>query len=69
HRIAVTHWRGVGAGRTYVERRMAAGDHKTEALRLLRRRLSDEVFRRLRLDAALVQQTQATHAAPFLLAA
>jgi transposase len=48
HRIAVTQLRGVGTiGREYVERRMSNGDTKTEALRLLRRRLSDEVFRRL----------------------
>jgi transposase len=50
HRIAITQWRGVGPGRAYVERRPASGDRKTEALRLLRRRLSDEVFRRLRAD-------------------
>lgn len=50
HRIAITQWRGVGSGRAYVERRLASGDRKTEALRLLRRRLSDEVFRRLRAD-------------------
>lgn len=51
HRIAITQLRGVGViGREYVERRMGTGDTKTEALRLLRRRLSDEVFRRLLLD-------------------
>lgn len=51
HRIAVTQWRGVGGqGRAYVEHRMASGDTKTEALRLLRRRVSDEVFRRLLAD-------------------
>jgi transposase len=51
HRIAITQWRGVGDdGRAYVERRMAAGDTKTEALRLLRRRISDDVYRRLRAD-------------------
>jgi transposase len=51
HRIAITQWRGVGdKGHAYVERRMAAGATKTEALRLLRRRLSDEIFRRLLLD-------------------
>lgn len=51
HRIAITQWRGVGnQGRAYVERRMAGGATKTEALRLLRRRLSDEIFRRLLLD-------------------
>jgi len=53
HRIGVTQWRGVGTiGRAYVERRMAGGDSKTEALRMLRRRLSDEVFRRLLVDEA-----------------
>lgn len=51
HRIAVTQLRGVGEnGRAYVEGRIAGGATKTEALRLLRRRLSDEVFRRLRVD-------------------
>jgi transposase len=51
HRIAVTQLRGVGDdGRAYVEGRVAGGATKTEALRLLRRRLSDEVFRRLRTD-------------------
>ena len=51
HRIAITQWRGVGdKGHAYVERRMAAGATKTEALRLLRRRLSDEIFGRLLLD-------------------
>jgi transposase len=50
HRIAITQWRGVGLGRAYVERRMTAGDTKTEALRLLRRRISDQVFRRLLAD-------------------
>jgi transposase len=52
HRIAVTQWRGVGPGKAYVEGRIAAGDTKTEALRMLRRRLSDEVFRRLLADEA-----------------
>jgi len=51
HRIAVTQWRGVGSqGRAYIEKRMSKGDTKTEALRLLRRRLSDEVLRRLLVD-------------------
>jgi transposase len=50
HRIAITQWRGVGPGRAYVERRIAAGDTKTEAIRLLRRRISDHVFRRLLAD-------------------
>ncbi len=54
HRIGITQWRGVGSqGRAYVEGRMHNGDTKTEALRLLRRRLSDEVLRRLRDDLAV----------------
>lgn len=56
HRIAITQWRGVGdQGRAYVERRMAGGATKTEALRLLRRRLSDEVFRRLLVDERRIE--------------
>jgi hypothetical protein len=31
---------------------MAGGDTKTEAIRALRRRISDEVYRRMRLDQA-----------------
>jgi len=50
HRIAVTQWRGVGLGRAYMTMRMAAGDTKTEAIRALRRRLSDVVFRLLLVD-------------------
>lgn len=50
HRIAITQWRGVGPGREYMLRRIERGDTKTSAIRALRRHLSDEVFRRLRLD-------------------
>lgn len=50
HRIAVTQIRLRGRGRVYLEQRMAAGDTKTEALRALRRRISDEVYRRLWQD-------------------
>jgi transposase len=48
--IAVTQARGVGAGQAYVERLLGAGKTRTEALRLLRRRLSDVVFRVLLAD-------------------
>jgi transposase len=50
HRIAITQMQREGPGRDYIARRMAAGSTKTEAIRLLRRRLSDEVFRRLCID-------------------
>ncbi|MDQ4131782.1 MAG: IS110 family transposase [Actinomycetota bacterium] len=64
HRIAVTQWRGVGTiGRAYVERRIASGDTKAEALRMLRRRLSDEVFRRLLVDEEFLAADESTTAA------
>jgi transposase len=44
--IALTQTRGIGPGAAYVEKLLAAGKTRTEALRLLRRRLSDAVFRR-----------------------
>jgi transposase len=50
HMIAVTQTRGIGPGKGYVDRRMAAGKTRTEALRLLRRRLSDVVYRALLAD-------------------
>jgi len=50
HRIAVTQIRLEGRGRTYLEQRQAAGNTKTEALRALRRKISDEVYRRLWQD-------------------
>jgi transposase len=49
HMIAVTQLRG-GLGKAYVEKRMAGGNTKTEAVRLLRRRLSDVVFRAMQAD-------------------
>jgi transposase len=49
HRIAVTQLRG-GPGLDYVAKRMTMGNSKTEAIRSLRRRLSDEVYRRLLSD-------------------
>lgn len=50
HRIAVTQTRLDCPGREYVARRIEAGNSRTEALRLLRRRLSDVVFRTLLAD-------------------
>ena len=52
HRIAITQVRLGGPGKAYFEHRRAAGDTKTEALRALRRRISDEVFRRMLRDEA-----------------
>ena len=52
HRIAITQIRLAGPGKAYLVHRIASGDSRTEAIRALRRRLSDEVFRRLRADEA-----------------
>jgi transposase len=50
HMIAVTQARGVGPGRDYIDKLLARGKTRTEAIRLLRRRLSDAVFAALRAD-------------------
>jgi transposase len=50
HRIAITQLQRPGPGQTYLAHRRAAGDTKTEAIRALRRRISDEVYRRLCVD-------------------
>ena len=52
HRIAVTQMQHPGPAQDYLARRRAAGDTKTEAIRALRRRISDEIYRRLRADEA-----------------
>ncbi len=60
HRIAITQIRHGGAGQAYHQARLAAGDSKTEATRMLRRRLSDEVFRRLLTDQNPAANTHTT---------
>ncbi len=65
HRIAITQLQRPGPGREYIEHRRSAGDTKTEAIRALRRRISDEVFRRMRDDEA----GQAAGRAPLVMAA
>ena len=51
HMIAVTQARGIGPGKDYLDKTLARGKTRTEALRLLRRRLSDTVFAALHADA------------------
>jgi transposase len=65
HRIAITQLQRPGRGHDYVAKRMAAGDTRTEAIRALRRRISDEVYRRLRHD----ETTRATRQDVLALAA
>ncbi|HEY1320044.1 MAG TPA: IS110 family transposase, partial [Streptosporangiaceae bacterium] len=52
HRIAVTQKRCCPQAQAYLKARIAAGDTSAEALRALKRRLSDIVYRRLLADAA-----------------
>jgi len=64
HRIAITQIRCHDDARAYLDRRLA--DHhntKTEALRALKRRLSDVVYRALQADA---QPTSSTASADLL---
>lgn len=51
HRIAVTQMRCNDDAKAYLERRMTSGDTKTEALRALKRKLSDVVYRTLLADS------------------
>jgi transposase len=51
HRIAVTQKRCSTDAKAYLERRSALGNTKTEALRALKRRLSNVVYRALLADA------------------
>jgi transposase len=50
HMIAVTQSRGHGPGKAYLDKLAAGGKGRTEAVRLLRRRLSDVAFTTLRAD-------------------
>lgn len=62
HRIAVTQVRLGGLGRAYYDKRLAAGDTTTEALRRLKRRLARVVYNTLK-------NNQSTAAAPAYAAA
>lgn len=56
HTIAMTQRaRGIGGGRSYVDKLLGEGKTPREAVRLLRRRLSDRVYQALRADAACRQ--------------
>jgi transposase len=53
HRIAITQMRTHQPAKAYLERRITMGNTKTEALRALKRHLSDVVFRTLLVDAEM----------------
>jgi transposase len=48
HRIAITQIRLGGLGRDYYDKRLSAGDSKTEALRCLKRRLARVIYNTLK---------------------
>jgi transposase len=50
HRIALTQARAWPPGRDYITKRLRQGNTNAEALRLLRRRLSDVVYQALQAD-------------------
>jgi transposase len=56
HRIAVTQRRFHAESKDYIARRRANGDTAPEAMRALKRRLSDAVYRDLLADAELATQ-------------
>ena len=62
HRIAITQGRHQPDAMAYLARRRAAGDTKNEARRVLKRRLSDVVYRTLLADTEPLQPTLATAA-------
>jgi transposase len=59
HRIAVTQTRRHPDARAFIDRRQTSGNTKTEALRALKRRLSDVVYRTLLADAQPTHLNQA----------
>jgi transposase len=65
HRIAITQLSRPGPAKDYVAKRLAAGNTKTEAIRALKRHISDEVYRRLLQDerASLTNNVSACVAA------
>jgi transposase len=63
HRIALTQMRLGGRGYDYIQHRRACGDTKKEAIRALRRRISDEVYRRMWQDSMRAMSEPAKAAA------
>jgi transposase len=63
HRMAITQMRINDDAKAYLERRIAMGNTKTEALRALKRRSSDVVYRALLADAGSAASAPAERAA------
>ncbi|MGH2577723.1 MAG: IS110 family transposase [Actinomycetota bacterium] len=63
HRIAITQKRCHDPAKSYLERRIGLGNTKTEALRALKRKLSDVVYRALLVDATRTAMASVEEAA------
>jgi len=63
HRIAITQIRIDGLGKTYYQKRRAAGDSKTEALRCLKRRLARVVYNTLKHNPSTASTAELSAAA------
>jgi transposase len=61
HMAAVTQLRHPGPGRDYYDRKRAAGKKPKEALRCLKRRVSDAIYRQLLADAQASQRGPGGH--------
>lgn len=61
HMAAVTQLRHPGPGREYYQRKRAAGKKPKEALRCLKRRISDAIYRQLLADAQDVERGPGGH--------
>ena len=59
HLIAITQLRCHPAAQAYLKHRTAAGDTKTEAIRALKRRVSDAVYRTLLTDSRTMTSSEA----------
>jgi len=58
HRVALTQARSHPQARDYLDQRLKAGATRTEAMRSLKRRLSDVVYRAMLADAATQKRTR-----------
>ncbi len=61
HMMALTQLQGRTPGRAYYQRKRAEGKSHKEAMRCLKRRLSDVVYRRLRADATAAEAGPGGH--------
>ncbi|WP_192496968.1 hypothetical protein [Gulosibacter chungangensis] len=64
HMAAVTQLRLDGEGANYLAKQLERGKTKKEALRLLRRRLSDRVYKAMRRDHAITCTPRAAEPMP-----